>query len=72
MHPLSERHIEAIAYGSIARGDVNPTSDIDIFIPTPPAPATPGTAPKPGGGLSSLRDEMLDELNRLKKIMRGE
>jgi hypothetical protein len=29
-------------------------------------------AAKPGGGLSSLRDEMLDELNRLKKIMRGE
>lgn len=29
-------------------------------------------AAKPGGGLGSLRDEMLDELNRLKKIMRGE
>jgi hypothetical protein len=29
-------------------------------------------AAQPGGGLSSLRDEMLDELNRLKKIMRGE
>lgn len=56
--------------------------------PTPPAaPATgapprpPGaaTAPPPvvaapqaGGGLSSLRDEMLEELNRLKKIMRGD
>ncbi len=45
----------------------------------PGAPATPSgptspmaTAPKPGGGLSSLRDEMLEELNRLKKIMRGE
>ncbi|TFF93284.1 MAG: hypothetical protein EU543_03975 [Promethearchaeota archaeon] len=39
----------------------------------PRAPATsPATAPKAGGGLSSLRDEMLDELNRLKKIMRGE
>lgn len=39
MSPLSERHIEAFAYGSIARGDVNPTSDIDIFVPNPPAPA---------------------------------
>lgn len=47
---------------------------------TPPAgpPKPPGVAPPPaaaaqaGGGLSSLRDEMLDELNRLKKIMRGE
>ncbi|MFX0039596.1 MAG: hypothetical protein ACFFCY_15945 [Promethearchaeota archaeon] len=41
----------------------------------PAAPMTPGAAsvaPKAGGGLSSLRDEMLDELNRLKKIMRGE
>jgi hypothetical protein len=42
--------------------------------PGPPATpsAAPGVAPKAGGGLSSLRDEMLDELNRLKKIMRGE
>jgi hypothetical protein len=34
--------------------------------------ASIAAAPKPGGGLSSLRDEMLEELNRLKKIMRGE
>lgn len=34
--------------------------------------AAPTMAPKAGGGLSSLRDEMLEELNRLKKIMRGE
>jgi hypothetical protein len=46
--------------------------------PPKPAPAAPGPSsspamvPKAGGGLSSLRDEMLDELNRLKKIMRGE
>ena len=40
--------------------------------PGPPAPAAPSVAPKVGGGLGSLRDEMLDELNRLKKIMRGE
>ncbi len=36
------------------------------------SPQAPPMAAKPGGGLSSLRDEMLDELNRLKKIMRGE
>lgn len=38
----------------------------------PAAPVAAAVAPKAGGGLSSLRDEMLDELNRLKKIMRGE
>lgn len=38
----------------------------------PTSPAAPAMAPKAGGGLSSLRDEMLEELNRLKKIMRGE
>ncbi len=38
-------------------------------IPARP-PGTP--APQAGGGLSSLRDEMLEELNRLKKIMRGD
>ncbi|MFX1455444.1 MAG: hypothetical protein ACFFDB_08740 [Promethearchaeota archaeon] len=41
--------------------------------PKPPVAAAPTAAtPQTGGGLSSLRDEMLDELNRLKKIMRGE
>ncbi len=39
MRPLAERHIGALVYGSIARGDVSPTSDIDIFIPSPPAPS---------------------------------
>jgi hypothetical protein len=41
-----------------------------------PAAGAPGSPPAPaaqaGGGLSSLRDEMLEELNRLKKIMRGD
>lgn len=36
-----------------------------------PQPAPP-MAPQQGGGLGSLRDEMLDELTRLKKIMRGD
>ena len=39
MRPLARRHIGATAYGSIARGDVSPTSDIDVFIPSPPAPS---------------------------------
>ena len=39
MRPLAEHHIDANAYGSIARGDVSEGSDIDIFIPRPPAPA---------------------------------
>jgi len=40
--------------------------------PTPPGGGAPAVAPTTGGGLGSLRDEMLDELTRLKKIMRGE
>jgi hypothetical protein len=45
--------------------------------PMPPAAPTAGppaapAAPQAGGGLGSLRDEMLEELNRLKKIMRGD
>jgi hypothetical protein len=39
MTPISDLHIEAKAYGSIARGDVSDGSDIDIFIPHLPSPA---------------------------------
>jgi predicted nucleotidyltransferase len=38
MRPLAAAHIECLVYGSLARGDVKPTSDVDIFIPSPPAP----------------------------------
>lgn len=38
MRPLASAHIECLAYGSLARGDVKSTSDIDIFLPSPPAP----------------------------------
>ncbi|MBY9011662.1 MAG: hypothetical protein KGD70_04760 [Candidatus Lokiarchaeota archaeon] len=53
----------APAMGIPARPPGAPTAPPDI-----PAPA----AAQAGGGLSSLRDEMLEELNRLKKIMRGD
>ena len=43
IRPLSERHLEALAYGSVARGDVSEGSDIDIFIPRPPSPTILGT-----------------------------
>lgn len=38
IRPLAVHYLEPVAYGSIARGDVNEGSDIDIFIPRPPAP----------------------------------
>jgi predicted nucleotidyltransferase len=38
LQPLAGHHIESLAYGSIARGDVSDGSDVDIFVPKPPAP----------------------------------
>ena len=38
MNPLSDAHVYCIVYGSIARGDVSETSDIDVYIPTLPSP----------------------------------
>jgi predicted nucleotidyltransferase len=38
MKPLWDAHIYSVVYGSIARGDTSNTSDIDIYIPTPPSP----------------------------------
>jgi uncharacterized protein len=34
---LEQNHMQAIVHGSIARGDVNKDSDIDIFISNPPS-----------------------------------
>jgi predicted nucleotidyltransferase len=34
---FEQRNIQAFVHGSIARGDVKETSDIDIFIPNPPS-----------------------------------
>ena len=39
MKPLAGIHVNCLAYGSIARGDVRPTSDVDVFVPSPPDPA---------------------------------
>lgn len=39
VEPLVKAHLEPLVYGSIARGDVTSGSDIDIFLPSPPAPA---------------------------------
>lgn len=36
MSALSHFNIVSIVHGSIARGDVSATSDIDVFIPSPP------------------------------------
>ncbi len=38
MKPLVDAHIFCIVYGSIARGDVSETSDIDVYLPSPPSP----------------------------------
>ncbi|MBN2334028.1 nucleotidyltransferase domain-containing protein [Candidatus Bathyarchaeota archaeon] len=38
IRPLADAHINAVVYGSIARGDVKDTSDIDIWIPGPASP----------------------------------
>jgi uncharacterized protein len=34
---LEQKHIPSIVHGSIARGDVDCESDIDIFVPNPPS-----------------------------------
>jgi predicted nucleotidyltransferase len=37
MKTLDKCHLRSIVHGSIARGDVSETSDIDVFLPTPPS-----------------------------------
>jgi hypothetical protein len=44
MEILKPFHVSSIAYGSIARGDVSKTSDIDVFISNPPSPSLIETA----------------------------
>jgi len=56
MRPLVATHIECLAYGSLARGDIKPTSDVDIFIPNPPAPEIIEAALERGGIRTSERE----------------
>ena len=37
MEKLSSHYLKAIVHGSVTRGDVSKTSDIDIFFPDPPS-----------------------------------
>ena len=37
MEILEKFHLRSIVHGSIARGDVSETSDIDVFLPDPPS-----------------------------------
>jgi predicted nucleotidyltransferase len=37
MEMLDKCHLRSIVHGSIARGDVSETSDIDVFLPSPPS-----------------------------------
>jgi len=39
MEALKAFHVSTITYGSVARGDVSKTSDVDIFISNPPSSA---------------------------------
>jgi len=37
LETLDKCHLRSIVHGSIARGDVSETSDIDVFLPDPPS-----------------------------------
>ncbi len=37
MEKLDSCHLRSVVHGSIARGDVSETSDIDVFLPSPPS-----------------------------------
>lgn len=58
MEALRALHIGTIAYGSIARGDVSETSDIDVFVPNPPSPSLVETALE-RAGFSILKREII-------------
>lgn len=37
MEPLEKARLFSVVHGSIARGDVSPKSDVDVFMPDPPS-----------------------------------
>jgi len=37
MEALEKANLNCLTHGSIARGDVSPASDIDVFVPSPPS-----------------------------------
>ena len=37
MEALEARGMGCVVHGSVARGDVRPTSDVDVFVPDPPS-----------------------------------
>ena len=56
VRPLVEAHMGPLIYGSIARGDVNSRSDIDVYIPSPPSPALLEAALERGGVALTRRE----------------
>jgi len=63
--------VQAPAFAKRPTPPAAPTTGVPARPPGAPV-SSPAPAPQAGGGLGSLRDEMLEELNRLKKIMRGD
>jgi predicted nucleotidyltransferase len=58
MKPLIDAHIYCVVYGSIARGDTRKTSDIDVYIPTPPS-STLIEATLESAGINPTRREII-------------
>lgn len=54
MQPLCRENLHPIVYGSVARGDVTPKSDVDIFVAQVPSSFSLERAIE-GGGFKSLR-----------------
>ena len=55
MRPLAEAHIGCLVYGSIARGDIHPKSDVDVYVPNPPMPTLVESALERAGVKPSSR-----------------
>ncbi|MHA1733314.1 MAG: nucleotidyltransferase domain-containing protein [Promethearchaeota archaeon] len=55
---LGSRNIPSLLYGSIARGDVKPTSDVDAFVPVP-VPSFLLESALEAGGLQVLSREIV-------------